>query len=61
MIRFATVEEITIDGIKVKFFGETLKSNKAYKRLESYSSPAIGDKVALMKTSGTYFILGKVV
>lgn len=61
MIRFATVAEITANGIKLIFNGETIQSNKAYKRLESYANPVIGDKVALIQTSGTYFIIGKVI
>ncbi|WP_053957171.1 hypothetical protein [Inediibacterium massiliense] len=59
MLKFATVEEIVGNKLKVKFYGETKKSNKAYEKMDSYSSPNIGDVVSLMKTSGTYFILGK--
>ena len=60
MLKFATVQEITAGGLKVKFYGETITSNKAYKKLASYSSPAVGDSVAMMPVSGTYIILGKV-
>ncbi len=60
MMRFATVHQVVADGIKVIFNGETVVSSKAYKRLASYTTPQVGDKVALIQVSGTYLILGKV-
>lgn len=60
-MRFATVYEVTTEGIRVIFYGETIVSNKAYKRLESYIDPQAGDTVAMVQVSGTYLILGKVI
>ena len=60
MLKFATVQEIVAGGLKVRFYGETITSNKAYKKLASYSSPQVGDGVAMMPVSGTYLVLGKV-
>lgn len=61
MIRFATVHQVTSTGVKVIFNGETVASTKAYKKLASYNNPVMGDKVALIQISGTYFILGKII
>ncbi|MCK9267853.1 MAG: hypothetical protein M0P14_03955 [Alkaliphilus sp.] len=59
-LKFATVQEIIAGGLKVKFHGETVTSTKAYKKLVSYTSPQIGDSVAMLSVSGTYIILGEV-
>lgn len=45
----------------VTFDGETIASQKLYKRLASYSSPSVNDRVLMLKISGTYVILGKVI
>jgi hypothetical protein len=47
-------------GIHVQFDGETSPSGKVYKKLASYSSPAVNDRVLLLQISGTYIILGKI-
>jgi len=51
----------TSGGVFVQFDGETTASQKSYKRLASYSNPAVNDRVLLIKVGGTYIILGKVV
>jgi hypothetical protein len=51
----------TSGGISVQFDGETAPSTKKYKRLASYSSPAVSDRVLLVKAGGTYVILGKII
>ena len=51
----------TSGGIYVQFDGETTPSTKKYKRLASYSSPTVNDRVLLIKVGGTYVIIGKVV
>ena len=58
-IRLATVTS-TSGGISVQFDGEPAPSAKNYKCLANYS-PAVNDRVLLIKVSGTYVILGKVV
>lgn len=51
----------TSGGVSVQFDGETTPSTKKYKRLASYSSPTVNDRVLLIKVGGTYVILGKVI
>lgn len=51
----------TSSGIYVKFDGETTASSKKYKKLASYSSPAVNDRVLLVNVGGTYIIVGKIV
>lgn len=51
----------TSGGIYVQFDGETTPSTKKYKRLASYSSPTVNDRVMMVKIGGSYVILGKVV
>jgi hypothetical protein len=59
-MRIATVKSIT-GGVTVQFDGETAPGSKKYKRLASYSSPTVNDRVLLIKVGGTYVILGKVI
>lgn len=51
----------TSGGVSVQFDGETTPSTKKYKRLASYSSPTVNDRVLLIKVGGTYVIIGKIV
>jgi len=60
MLKLGTVTSIT-GGVAVQFDGETSASTKLYKRLSSYSSPAVNDRVLLLRISGTYIIMGKIV
>ena len=59
-MRLATVTS-TSGGISIQFDGETSASAKKYKRLASYSSPAVNDRVLLVNVGGTYIVLGKIV
>jgi hypothetical protein len=59
-MRLATVTS-TSGGITVQFDGETAPSSKKYKRLASYSSPTVNDRVMMVKIGGTYVILGKII
>jgi len=61
LFRLATVTSISSGQPMVTFDGETAESSKRYKRLSSYSSPTVGDRVMLAEIAGTYVILGKVV
>jgi len=45
---------------KIVFDGETTASEKQYPYLESYS-PVANDRVLLLKVSGSYVIIGKVI
>ena len=58
--KLATVTS-TSGGVSVQFDGETAPSSKKYKRLASYSSPTVSDRVLLIKVGGSYVILGKIV
>lgn len=58
--KLATVTSVD-GGISVQFDGETSPSQKKYKRLANYSSPAVDDRVLMVKIAGTYVILGKIV
>lgn len=50
-----------INGLpSILFDGEETASGKLYARLDSYT-PAVNDRVLLVKVSGTYIVLGKVV
>lgn len=51
----------TSGGVSVQFDGETTPSAKKYKRLASYSSPTVNDRVIMVKIGGSYVILGKIV
>ncbi len=49
------------DGLpSILFDGEETASGKLYARLDSYT-PTVNDRVLLVKASGTYIVLGKVV
>ena len=58
--KLGTVTSIS-GGISVQFDGETSPSSKKYKRLASYSSPAVNDRVLMVAVGGSYVILGKIV
>ncbi len=61
LYRLGTVTSLSSGSPIVRFDGETSPSQKIYKRLASYTSPAINDRVLLLRTSGTYIIQGKIV
>lgn len=56
----AVVDNITGGRPYIRFYGETVASQKPYKYLQSYT-PAVGDKVLAARVANTYVILGKVV
>lgn len=58
--RMAVVASVTNDRPYIRFYGETVASQKPYKYLQSYT-PTTGDKVLVARVSKTYVILGKVV
>ena len=56
---FATIDpDYTGGNPKVLFDGEETLSSKTYPFLSSYS-PVAGDRVSMIKVSGSYLILGK--
>lgn len=57
----ATVGTLTTDGVTLTFDGETSPSTKRYKCLLSgRGSPYAGQRVVVMKQSGTYVVLGMI-
>jgi hypothetical protein len=59
--KMGTVTTVLSGAPMVTFDGEGVASQKLYKRLASYSNPALNDRVLLLRISGTYVILGKIV
>ena len=56
----ATVAAISSGRASLTFDGETTATQKYYRHLASYS-PVAGHRVLVVKISGTYVILGRVV
>ena len=55
----ATVSSVSSSGVKLLFAGESTAANKYYKRLGS-ANVSSGDRVVVMKQSGTYIVLGSI-
>lgn len=49
----------TTGGVQVQFDGESTASSKAYKRLSSYT-PAVNDRVLLLRSGQTWVVLGAI-
>lgn len=56
----ATVSALSNDGIQLIFDGQTEPSQKYYKRVANLSPPGTGNRVVVMKHSGTYIVLGEI-
>ena len=56
----ATVAAVYADGLTLIFDGETTASQKHYKKLSTYFGPTAGDRVVVMKMSGTYVVMGAI-
>lgn len=56
----ATVAAVSSGRASLTFDGETTATQKYYRHLASYT-PAAGHRVLVVKISGTYVILGRVV
>lgn len=52
------VTSYTIGGVKVRLDGEESGMNKQYKMLKTGKPLVVGDRVVVMKMSGSYVILG---
>lgn len=55
----ATVSSVSSSGVKLLFAGESTAANKYYKRLGS-ANVSQGQRVVVMKQSGTYVVLGNI-
>ena len=60
-IVLATVSAVDTDhGLTLIFDGDAAASQKKYKMLMNGNTPAVGDRVAAIKHSGTYIVLGAI-
>lgn len=60
LYRYGTVAETGPQGVKVRFDGETSAGDMHYTRLSSYT-PAVGDRVLLIRCKSDYIVLGAIV
>ena len=57
----ATVASVTNNGLTMILDGESEATQKKYKYMTSaYPDPSVGDRVVVMRLSGTYVVLGKI-
>ena len=54
----ATVASLSNSGITLVFDGQTDATQKAYRNISNMDPYVVGDRVVVMKLSGTYVILG---
>ena len=54
----ATVYSVDSGGLRLILKNQSDPTQKKYKKLSSYESPQVGDRVVLMKMSGTYVVMG---
>ena len=57
-IFLATVATVSNSGVTLLFDGQSTASTKKYKMILSGATPEVGDRVAAVKHSGTYLVLG---
>lgn len=56
----ATIASVSSSGITLKFAGQSEANQKLYKRLITGQALYSGDRVLVVKMSGTYVVLGKI-
>lgn len=56
----ATIGSVSSSGITLKFAGQSEANQKLYKRLITGQALYSGDRVLVVKMSGTYVVLGKI-
>ena len=56
----ATVTAYAPSGVKIQLDGQNQAMTKTYKMLRTGKPLAVGDRVVVMKISGTYVVLGTV-
>lgn len=57
--RLAVVSQVTEEGIKVQFEGESEPSSKSYPQLQSCNC-IVGERVLMLPVSGSYVVIGVV-
>ena len=55
-----TVSEVSENGVKVLFDGHSSATQKNYKQLTTGIELSVGDRIVIMKISGSYVVLGKI-
>lgn len=58
-IILATVDYKTTSGVYIKVDGDSAAMQKPYKSLQTGVTLASGDRVLVLKHSGTFIVLGK--
>lgn len=56
----ATVGSVSASGTTITFDGQTEPTTKRYKRLIAGTALAAGDRVLVLRTNGSFVILGKI-
>lgn len=56
----AIVNSVSSDGCTVTFAGESVSTQKKYKRIES-ANVAQGDRVLMVRLGATFLIVGKII
>lgn len=56
----ATVAGVNAEGVQITLDGESEPMTKRYKLLQTGQTPAAGARVAVLKISGTFVVLGAI-
>lgn len=56
----ATVAGVSAEGVQITLDGESEPMTKRYKLLQTGQTPASGARVAVLKISGTFVVLGAI-
>lgn len=59
-VSLATVAAVYSDGVALTLDGQSAATRKRYKRLLNGQTLTAGDRVLVLKHSGTYIVLGKI-
>ena len=59
-IYLATVTEYSLSGVRIKLDGQDEAMTKRYKMLRTTRHLEVGDRVVVLKISGSYVVLGAV-
>ena len=55
-----TVSDVSSDGVKILFDGQTEATEKRYKQINTGVQLAEDDRIVVMKISGSYVVMGKI-
>lgn len=60
LCRYGTISEISPQGVKLRFDGETAAGSMHFTHISAYS-PEVGDRVLLIRCKSDYIVLGAIV